>query len=79
MAGRTGDGYLKTALGTLPYQAPEINLKVKYRGEDVDVFSLGIILFILVTGLPPFKVADESDFFYRQIIHGKMLEYWQYF
>jgi len=68
MAGRNGEGYLKTTLGTLPYQAPEINLRMKYRGEDVDIFSLGVILFILVTGVPPFKTAHDSDFFYRQII-----------
>ncbi|CDW89341.1 protein kinase domain containing protein [Stylonychia lemnae] len=79
MAGRQNEGYLTTTLGTVPYQAPEINLRQTYKGEDVDVFSLGIILFIMVTGLPPFKVADDSDFFYRQIIHGKMAEYWDYF
>ncbi|CDW83801.1 protein kinase domain containing protein [Stylonychia lemnae] len=79
IAGRSNDGFLKTKLGTLPYQAPEINLNLRYRGEDADVFSLGIILFIMVTGLPPFKVADESDFFYKQIIHGKTAEYWAYF
>jgi len=41
---------------------------LKYKGEDVDIFSLGVILFILVTGSPPFKTAEEGDFFYRQII-----------
>ncbi len=33
MAGRTGNGYLTTQLGTMPYQAPEINEGRPYTGE----------------------------------------------
>jgi serine/threonine protein kinase len=34
--------------------APEIFEKKKYDGEAADVFSLGVILFILATGSFPF-------------------------
>lgn len=37
------------------YMAPElINLK-KYKGEEIDLFALGVILFTLITGFYPFN------------------------
>ena len=44
--GRDGSGYLKTALGTFGYMSPELHLGREYSGEKVDVFALGVILFV---------------------------------
>lgn len=33
LAGRTGNGYLHTILGTFPYMAPEIHEQLPYKGE----------------------------------------------
>jgi len=55
--GRDGSGFLKTQLGTQAYMAPEILLKEPYQGHVVDLFALGIILFILYSGHPPFYCA----------------------
>jgi len=33
LAGRTGNGYLVTALGTATYMAPEIHAREPYKGE----------------------------------------------
>ena len=45
---------LKTNLGTRNYMAPELHYKRDYNGESVDLFALGVILFIMVTGRFPF-------------------------
>ena len=57
MAGRTGNGYLETKLGTHNYMAPEIHEEKPYQGAQVDLFALGIILFIMVAQSPPFNAA----------------------
>jgi serine/threonine protein kinase len=48
--GRTGTGFLLTKLGTKNYMAPELLARQAYQGHVVDLFALGIILFILYTG-----------------------------
>ena len=55
LQGRDGSGYLKTMLGTQAYMAPEILLREPYQGHVTDLFALGIILFILQSGAPPFS------------------------
>ena len=54
----TGD-LLKTSCGTLTYCAPEILADQKY-GKEVDLWSIGIITYILLGGYPPFNEENES-------------------
>lgn len=62
-----GSGFHQRKCGTPGYMAPEIHLGKRYRAVDADLFALGVILFILVTGLPPFSLASEMDPDYRFI------------
>jgi len=45
--------------GTPAYAAPEMLLGVQYMGPEVDIWSMGVVLFSLVTGKLPFlNVVD---------------------
>lgn len=46
--------------GTLGYASPEVLGREKY-GKEVDIWGLGIITFILLTGLSPFEDQDENE------------------
>ena len=41
----------------MTYMAPEIKLGQVYDGKEVDIFSTGVILFIIVLGIFPFREA----------------------
>lgn len=71
LAGRDGDGLLRTILGTESYMCPEIHKKEKYEGASADLFAAGIILFILITGHPPFMKADPKDPYYKLLTVNK--------
>ena len=47
LAGRDESGLMKTCCGTPNYMAPEIHQNKKYKGESVDVFALGVVLFAM--------------------------------
>jgi serine/threonine protein kinase len=78
LSGRDGSGYMRTILGTKPYMAPELNERKKYRGEQVDIFAAGVILFIMVSGAPPFNAATKDEFYYKFIVHKKYELFWKY-
>src|SRR5579875_2928906 len=78
MAGRDGSNTMKTVLGTIGYMAPEIIIKQPYNGAMVDLFSSAVILFIMVSGHPPFNRADyTSDQFYNKIYINRPDVFWR--
>ncbi|PWN32131.1 Pkinase-domain-containing protein, partial [Meira miltonrushii] len=55
-----GKKLMETFCGTTGYAAPEMLAGRRYTGEEVDVWSLGIILYALVCGALPFDDDDDS-------------------
>ena len=70
-------GKLTEYLGTPSYAAPELHLKRSYFAKSEDIFSLGVTLFIIVTGSLPFKLAMPNDTFYQFIIKSDYVGYWK--
>lgn len=58
--------------------APEIILKEPYQGHVVDLFALGIILFICYSGHPPFNTAHPTDAHYKLISTNRADLFWKY-
>jgi len=53
--------------GTLPYMAPEIIRRKTYDGAKADIFSVGVILFIMMHGIFPFNSASSHDVYYNLV------------
>ena len=59
---------MELILGTAYYIAPEV-LKGEYN-EKCDLWSIGVILYILLSGEPPFPGNDDKEIL-RSVILGK--------
>ncbi|XP_046619304.1 calcium/calmodulin-dependent protein kinase type 1 isoform X5 [Neodiprion virginianus] len=62
-------GIMATACGTPGYVAPEV-LAQKPYGKAVDVWSIGVISYILLCGYPPFYDENDANLF-AQILRGE--------
>jgi serine/threonine protein kinase len=58
--------HLRTFCGSLYFAAPELLQAKAYTGPEVDVWSFGIVLYVLVCGKVPFD--DQS----MQALHAKI-------
>jgi serine/threonine protein kinase len=56
------------------YIAPEIHSQDPFFGHLVDIWSFGVTLFIILTGVPPMTCALPSDEAYRMIRDDKLRE-----
>lgn len=64
------DGLFHTFCGTPAYVAPEVLSRKGYDGATVDIWSCGIILFVLMAGYLPFHDQNVMAM-YRRIYKGE--------
>ena len=67
---------MKTACGSLVYTCPEILLGDSYDGPQADIWSLGVILYMMICGKLPFQEHSDTatlikimDVIYKQPEH----------
>ncbi|CDW97359.1 hypothetical protein [Sporisorium scitamineum] len=65
---------LTGACGSLPYIAPEMNGK-PYRGEPVDVWSSGVVLFAMLVGSTPWDEPTSRSPEYNAYRTGELFAY----
>ncbi|KAI8910003.1 kinase and ubiquitin-associated domains of Mark3PAR-1 [Powellomyces hirtus] len=68
--GGGGQQSLSTFCGSPAYAAPEMLSGKKYTGPEADVWSMGVILFVLVTGTMPFDDTHMRKL-WAAVIGGK--------
>ncbi|KAL9315212.1 hypothetical protein ACSQ67_016213 [Phaseolus vulgaris] len=64
------DGLLHTTCGTPAYVAPEVINRKGYDGVKADIWSCGVILFVLLAGHLPFHDSNLMEM-YKKIIKGQ--------
>ncbi|KRX08504.1 Protein kinase-like domain [Pseudocohnilembus persalinus] len=63
------DKKLRIFCGTPSYMSPEIVSKIEYNGQKADIWALGVLLHVLLSGKFPFRGANDKDLF-RKIKSG---------
>ena len=77
LSGHDHSGYLHDVLGTPGYMPPELYLQnPTYNGELVDVFSAGVILFVMLTASIPFYNAVLDDYYYYHFCVNTHEKFW---
>lgn len=79
---KNGIKLVKTSCGTSTYFPPEVweagAIERGYDGTKADIFQCGLILFIMLTGQPPFEKSLISDAWFSFIARERWDEFWFY-
>ena len=78
-AKRIEEGLISSLTGTRGYAAPEcfISSVNEYSGVTSDIFSLGVVLFLLVMGFYPFEKPNCTDSRFKFIMKKDFNGFWK--
>lgn len=66
--------------GTHGYSSPQVyNANKGYNGVANEIFSLGVLLFILCVGKMPFDTSKPNDWSFKLILRGEFASFWRRF
>lgn len=69
---------MKTECGTPGYMGPEMSNNPKgYDAVASDIWACGVIIFIMLSGFPPFQKTDSSDWWFDKLSRGKHTLFWK--
>lgn len=74
--GQDENGICYTECGTRSYMAPEVLAKAPYDGALADLWSAGVVLFIMLAGNPPFQTAVSTDWWFKAVSTGRYDRFW---
>mmetsp|Transcript_26252 Transcript_26252/g.61590 ORF Transcript_26252/g.61590 Transcript_26252/m.61590 type:complete len:499 (+) Transcript_26252:114-1610(+) len=70
------DTLCHTCVGTKSYMAPEVMARQGYDGAKADLWSAGVVLFIMLAGCPPFQQAAPGDWWYNAVRSNRHDKFW---
>eukprot|EP01083_Nonionella_stella_P162134 531975_1 len=67
-------------VGKVNYMPPEAYARQSYDARSADVYSLGIMLFMMLVGAPIYQIPHSHNAAFNYMIHGKLvaiLKHWK--
>lgn len=71
--------YFQGQVGTPMYMAPEVFAGFPFEPCGADVYSIGVVLYIMCTGAPPYELPTKSDPRFNYIMSGRILDLLKHF
>ena len=72
------NGIFSGEIGAEVFRPPQMFIKSNFYGDKSDIFSLGVILFNLVTAIHGFENSSPNNYYYNLLQENKK-EYWEDF